>query len=76
MYGVHTNPERNHPMEEIFIVAWTGGYEAPSYEAKSNEADAWNLANEYVEDLEDGDTLDVLRVNLRNFTIERLEGSV
>ena len=60
----------------VYIVAWTGGYEAPSYTAFFDEARAWDQAYEWVEEMEEGvDTIDVLRLDLPSLKMERLEAS-
>lgn len=61
-------------MAEVFVIAWTGGYEAPSYTVKATAAEAWTQAEEWWKDAKEGeDTLDVLRIDLTTMTIERLE---
>lgn len=58
---------------EIFVVAWTGGYEAPSYVVKLTEEQAWDQAGAWLADAhEDGDTIDVLRVDLATAEVTRL----
>jgi hypothetical protein len=59
-------------MDEVFVIAFTGGYEAPSYEVKATVEEALSVAETWAEDLEDGDTIDVLRINVKNFTLSRV----
>jgi len=58
----------------IYIVAWTGGYEAPSYHAFMTENEAMRQAEEWWADADqDADSLDVLRINPNDMTITRVE---
>jgi hypothetical protein len=59
-------------MNEFFLVVWSGGYEAPSYVLKDSELEAWGQAEEWTQDMQDGDTVDVLRVDTVNKTVTRL----
>lgn len=57
-----------------YILAWTGGYEPPSYKAVATEEEAWALANEWASEMDEGDTIDVLRIDVNDpLYIERLE---
>lgn len=56
-----------------FMVAWSGGYEAPSYQVFNTEQEAWDKAKEYAKDMQDGDTIDVLRIDMAQKTVVRLE---
>lgn len=59
---------------DIYIVAWTGGYEAPSYHAFMTENEAMRQAEEWWADADqDADSLDVLRINPNDMTITRVE---
>lgn len=63
-------------MTELFVIAWTGGYEATSYTVKTTAADAWAQAKEWWADADpEVDSIDVLRINLTTLTMERLERS-
>lgn len=62
----------NQPTE-LFIIAWTGGYEATSYTVKSTAAEAWTQAELWWDDADqEGDTMDILRLDLTTLTLERL----
>ena len=56
-----------------FMVVWSGGYEAPSYQVLNTEQEAWDKSAEYIPDMQDGDTIDVLRIDMAKKTVERLE---
>lgn len=56
-----------------YIIAWTGGYEAPSYGYKSTMREAMGLAEEWASQLQDGDTIDVLEVDTDAGTVTRVE---
>jgi len=59
--------------ELVFIVAWTGGYEAPSYVVFATEEEAIKQAKEWWADAdEDADSIDILRLNPTDLTIERI----
>lgn len=45
-----------------FLVAFTGGYEPPSYQAFTDEDEAWGKAEEWASDMAEGDTIDVLKI--------------
>lgn len=60
---------------KMYLVVWSGGYEAPNYvlfrsliEAKL-QADRWRLDM----DENEGDYIDVLELNITKNTIERVE---
>lgn len=58
---------------EVFLVAWTGGYEAPQYATRPTEAEAMDLGREWYEDSNgETDTVDVLRLNLADGSVTRL----
>ncbi len=60
-------------MTELFIVAWTGGYEDTSYVVKPTAAEAWAQANTWWDDADpETHTMDILRLDLTTLTIERL----
>lgn len=67
--------KRIPPVTEVFMVVWSGGYEAPDYVVTKTEDDAWNLAAQWVLDADDdeGDVVDVLKIDLVNFNVTRLE---
>lgn len=51
----------------VYIVAWSGGLEAPSYEVKGTEGAALKLARDWTKDAREGvDSLDILRMDLRS----------
>ena len=61
---------------QIFIAVWSGGLEAPSYAAHATReiaiakvAEAW--LPDYNE--EEGDTIDILSLDLKTLRLERLE---
>lgn len=61
-------------MTELFVIAWTGGYEATSYTVKLTEQSAWEQARIWWEDADkEEDSIDVLRIDLNTLTMERLE---
>lgn len=60
-------------MKEVFIVVWSGGYEAPTYIARPTKEEAIVIGRDWTKDMEDGDTVDILRINLTNMTLERVE---
>lgn len=61
-------------MTEIFIVAWTGGYESPQLFAKPTQDEAVSLAREWrAESSEPGDSIDVFRVDLAILEIVAVE---
>lgn len=59
---------------EIFVIAWTGGYEPPSYAVKFSLKEASEQAREWAADIkpDSGDTVDVLRIDPETGGIERL----
>lgn len=65
------------PIErDVFMVAWHGGYEAPSYVAHYTEDAAWQQADEWWADAdEESDQIDVLKVSPhpQGLTVTRLE---
>lgn len=61
----------------LFMVVWSGGYEAPSYALKPTKKEAFALAETWAEDadLENGDWIDVLRLtdlDTQMPTVERM----
>ena len=58
---------------KIYIVAWSGGYDAPSYAVKLNAEEAMTQGKEWMKDAEDGDWVDVLEVDPKAGTVKRLE---
>jgi hypothetical protein len=63
-------------LNEAYLVVWSGGYEAPQYELRLTREGAVETALTWMEDMEEGvDTIDVLRLNLTNLTVERVEGA-
>lgn len=60
---------------QVFLVAWCGGYDAPSYALKFTKDSAWDQAREWLNDLQDGDTIDVLRLGLTDGIVSRLEAA-
>ena len=57
-----------------YIVAWTGGYDAPQYAYRDTRTEAFNLAAEYLRDFDPAcDTIDVLAIDTNAQTIERIE---
>lgn len=64
------------PNIEIYLVSWSGGYEAPSYQAFDNETKAWEIAHEWAEMMAEGeDQIDVLKITLPDMNVVRLEAS-
>lgn len=62
----------NFPM--LWVIVWTGGYEAPSYSVKSNKTEAFELAQKWAMDAKEGeDTIDVLEINSETCEIRRVE---
>ena len=60
--------------QSVYVVSWTGGYEAPCYVAFWDEAQAWERAHKWARDMKESeDTIDVLRIRLMPLSIERLE---
>lgn len=58
----------------IYIVVWSGGYEAPSYAAHRTEKEAWKQANDWWKDAdEDSDSIDVIALNTESLSLKRLE---
>lgn len=53
----------------IYVIAWTGGYEAAQYAAKATETEAKAQAAEWAKDMADNDTIEILKVEGLN--IER-----
>lgn len=64
-----------HEVTEIFIVAWSGGYEEASYAAKPDEESAREQFESWKSDakIDQGDSVDLLRINLSTMAIEALE---
>lgn len=61
---------------EVFLVVWSGGYDAPQYGARATEDEAWALAGEWAADIKEGeDTIDVLRLDTATMAVERLEAA-
>lgn len=58
--------------EELFIVAWTGGYELPQYATERTLEDAVKRAQDWDEGADEGDFIDILRVDVAKSTIERV----
>jgi hypothetical protein len=59
---------------KLYVISWSGGYESPSYAVKRSEFEAWKLALEWSNDMDEGiDTVDVLVIDTNELTIERLE---
>lgn len=60
-------------MKDVFLVVWSGGYDAPQYALRGADVEAWALAQTWGEDMREGeDTVDVLRIDLATMTVERL----
>ena len=57
----------------MYLVVFGGGNEAPSYALKGDFESAKKQAEKWVEEMEEGDWVDVLKINLYNNTIERVE---
>lgn len=61
-------------MKDVFLVVWSGGYDAPQYELRGADVEAWALARTWREGMRQGeDTIDVLRIDLDAMTVERLD---
>lgn len=62
-------------MPYIYLVVWSGGYDTPQYELKRTEEAAVKLANEWSEaaDLEEGDVIDILRLDLVGLTLDTIQ---
>lgn len=56
-----------------YIVAWTGGYEAPDYQFRATRDEAFALAAEWLRDLDEGDSIDVLAVDTTAGTVTRID---
>jgi len=54
-------------MTDTYIVAFTGGYEAPSFKSFDDEAKALAQAEKWAEDFKDGDVIDVLHLESPGF---------
>lgn len=60
-------------MKDVFVVAWSGGYDPPQYEVRTTDVQAWALAHSWAGDMDEGeDIIDVLRIDLDAMTVERL----
>lgn len=57
----------------IYMVVWSGGYEAPSYVLKDTRDEAFEQAAEWAKDMTENDTIDVLELDTKNKTVARLE---
>ena len=58
----------------IYIVVWSGGYEAPSYAAHNSEKEAFKRAIDWQKDADDdSDWIDVLSVDTKTLQVKRLE---
>ena len=47
-----------------YLVVWSGGYEAPSYEMFFTAEEAFTQAKSWEEDIQDGDWIDVLKLRV------------
>lgn len=60
-------------MKEIFLAIWSGGLEQPAYAAyTSREAAAVKTALAWLPDLQEGDDITILRIQLDPLEIEDL----
>lgn len=58
----------------IYIVVWSGGYEAPSYAAHNSEKEAFKQAKEWWNDADaEVDSVDVLAIDIKTLQVKRLE---
>ncbi len=57
----------------IYLAAWSGGYEAPSYEMFYSAEAAFTKAEEWQKDMSGSDWIDVLELDPTTKTIKRLE---
>ena len=60
-------------MSTHYIVAWTGGYEAPTYEYRNTRTEAFNLAAEWLGEMDERDTIDVLAIDTDAETVTRID---
>jgi hypothetical protein len=60
---------------EVYLVLWSGGYEAPQYEVKATEEEAWALARSWLAECREDESnwIDVLRLDPVSMNIDRLE---
>lgn len=56
----------------LFIVCWSGGYEPPQYEVVDTVEAAAAVARDWWGQHAEGDTIDVLRLDVEARTIERV----
>jgi len=60
-------------MKDLYMVVWSGGYEAPQYQVLDTDIAAWALAQSWADDMDDeSDWIDVLRINGSDLSVERL----
>lgn len=58
---------------KLYIVAWTGGAEIPSYQASRTESEAFDIAARWMLDVEEGfETVDVLELDTDTLRMARL----
>lgn len=58
----------------IYMVVWSGGYEAPSYSLYHNEKAAFKQANNWWSDADkESDSMDVLAIDIKTLEVKRLE---
>lgn len=60
------------PLTEAFILVWSGGYESPQYQVHSTLDDAQEIGRDWQDEATDGDTIDILRLDLTNLGLTRL----
>lgn len=62
-------------MADIYLAVWGGGYEAPCYAAFNDKNECIEKALEWANDMEEGDTVDVLVIH-EDLTMKRLSAVV
>lgn len=58
-------------LDYIYVIAWSGGYEAPSYKVANSLPAALKTADKWAEDMEESDYIDVLRITPDTLKIDR-----
>lgn len=58
----------------IYMIVWSGGYEAPSYDIKATLTEALAQARKWAEDIDEdqGDWIDVLEINTETLAVNRV----
>ena len=60
-------------VNRIYLVAWAGGYESPSFQFSTDEQEARERFTEYAEDMKKGDSLDLVSFDTANHTTTIME---